>query len=117
MKTFKFYSEVTELGKKWYVDLPEFPGSKDELEMVLGADTMLDLLSEDKTIVEVTISLQSFDGCDSLSFKRETTEFQNGAMYNLDSLNGCPFELEVWLCDVMLYVFNEFPVKIYLKKL
>jgi len=113
----RFYNEITEVGKKWYVDLPEFPGSKDELEMVMGADTMLDILSGDETSVDISISLQPFDGCDSLTFKRETPEFQNGALYNLDSLNGCPFELEIWLCDVMLFVFDEFPRKIYIKKI
>ena len=38
-------SFVKEESNKWYVVLPEWEGDKEELEMVLGADELLDRLS------------------------------------------------------------------------
>ena len=37
-----FYKEET---NRWYVDLPCWSGLKEDLEMVEGADLMLDILS------------------------------------------------------------------------
>ena len=45
VKHIRFYQDP---DTRWYVDLPEFPGTKAELEMVLGADTMLEFLGIDQ---------------------------------------------------------------------
>ncbi len=37
MKKFKFNKEAQ---NRWYIELPEWTGSKSELEMVFGADTL-----------------------------------------------------------------------------
>jgi len=37
-----FYKETT---GEWYIDLPDYPGPKEDLQMVLGADKMLDPIS------------------------------------------------------------------------
>jgi hypothetical protein len=50
METYKFIKE----GREWYIDLPEYlasGGSKGDLQMVEGADTMLDIISEGATEV------------------------------------------------------------------
>ena len=52
---FKFYREDT----RWYVDLPEFirnGGSKADLEMVLGADELLEELSKGRDTIHLSIS-------------------------------------------------------------
>ena len=41
MREFKFYKDPEH---RWYVDLPEWEGEKDNLEMVLGADSFLEIL-------------------------------------------------------------------------
>jgi hypothetical protein len=44
VQTYRFIKEGTE----WYIDLPEYienGGSKGDLQMVEGADTMLDIIS------------------------------------------------------------------------
>ncbi len=41
MKRLRFYKEE---DHRWYVDLHEWNGSKEELEMVMGADIMLDYM-------------------------------------------------------------------------
>jgi len=65
-RTFKFYK--TEVGR-WYVDLPEWEGSVDELEMVAGADLFLELLSQGEETVFLTLSTVPFEGSEILEMK------------------------------------------------
>lgn len=47
MKEYKFIKE----GRDWFIDLPEYiegGGSKGDLQMVEGADKMLDMMAEEK---------------------------------------------------------------------
>ena len=68
MRTFKFYKETT---NRWYVDLPEWEGVKEELEMVSGADTFLEILSQGEETVHVVLSTVPFEGCEVLELLRE----------------------------------------------
>ena len=106
MKRFKFYKEEN----RWFIDLPEWSGEKDDLEMVMGADTMLDILAQSDDTVFLTMSLESFDNYEFLLNLKEYA--YDGATYDLISEN---FNFEVWLCHVTKFVFNEFPQKIYIK--
>jgi len=117
MRTFKFYK--TEVGR-WYVDLPEWEGSVDELEMVAGADLFLDILSENEQTVNVILSTVPFEGCDTLEFQvlgnLESWEMGSGAWYKLLGYKGIDYELSMWLCDVTKFVFDKFPENIYFCK-
>jgi len=111
---YKFYKEE---DNRWYIDLPEWTGSKADLEMVGGADTMLDYMAEGEFSVTLSISETEIDGYDLLSFVRETIEWENGAFYFLKAYNGIELNLEVWLCDVTRFVFNgNFPKELYICK-
>ena len=62
MKQYRF---VRESGG-WYIDLPEYleqGGSKGDLAMVAGADTMLDIIAGTGDEVILQISTQPFRGC------------------------------------------------------
>lgn len=111
MKSLKFYKEN---DGRWYVDLPEWTGSKADLEMVCGADILLDKLSNQGIEVVCQISEIPVENFDLLEFVREAYERQNGAFYQLTSILGQNLNLEVWLCDVTRFVFGYFPRKIYL---
>jgi hypothetical protein len=105
-RKFRFYQD----DNKWYVDLPEWTGEKDELEMVLGADTMLDILSKSDQGVYVTFSTEPFENYDyELTLHKE--EYDGGTYI----LTGNYLLFEVWLCHVTKFVFGEFPNKIYIK--
>lgn len=107
MKILNFYKE---LDNRWYIYLPEWKGHKDDLEMVMGADTMLDIISQGEDIVTLLISKKPFDSYNYLLTLRE--ELYEGGMYELSSIN---FNFEVWLCHVTKFIFGEFPNKIYFK--
>lgn len=111
MKKFRFYKESTQ---RWYVDLPEWTGSQADLEMVCGADTMLEYMAEGNDEVNLYLSVDPFENSDTLEYVRNATELENGAFYIMPMYKGIQLNLEVWLCDVTLWVFNEFPKTIYL---
>lgn len=115
MRNFKFYKDQ----EGWFVDLPEWKGEKWELEMVSGADTFLDILSQGEDEVYVTLSDTKFDGCEVLEMthlgRLEGPEYGSGAWYIMEEYAGLRFGLSMWLCDVTKFVFGDFPLKIYFK--
>lgn len=113
MKELKFCKETS---GRWYVDLPEWTGSKSDLEMVCGADTMLDYISEGEFELILFVSEKEFDGSNKLKFIRMADEVENGAFYEIDEYNGLEFKLEMWLCDVLKYVFEGFPEALYFRR-
>jgi len=102
----RFYKEKY---NRWYVDLPEWKGSKEDLEMVMGADVMLDFISNFKKDIKLDISTYN----DNYKYKLVLIEKleTGGANYHFiyDDLNFI-----VWLCDVTLFVFKSFPQTIYI---
>lgn len=115
MRNFKFYRD--EFG--WFVDLPEWEGTKSDLQMVMGADTFLDILAQSENEVHVILSTTPFDYCETLEFlhigRLEGPEFGEGAWYSMRNYMGLDFNLKMWLCDVTKFVFGDFPKIIYFK--
>lgn len=115
MRSYKFYKD--EDG--WFVDLPEWEGEKWELQMVMGSDTFLDILSQGEDVVYVTMSTEYFEGADVLQFtqlgKLEGPELGEGAWYFLNEYRGMSYTLEMWLCHVTTFVFGDYPNKIYFR--
>lgn len=101
MRTFKFYKE----NNRWYIDLPEWEGQKSELEMVVGADEFLDIVSENSEEVFINISTKFFLGSNKLQLIN--VDPVEGAWYESDSFH------KMWLCNVTKFVFDEFPENIY----
>ena len=110
MKTLRFYKDP---DIRWYVDLPEWTGTKAELEMVAGADTMLEYMAEGSDEVTLSISEEPFEGGDSLVFKELAIELGNGAYYYFENYRGITINLDIWLCDVVKFVFGDFPKILY----
>ena len=109
----KFYKES---DNKWYVDLPKWEGPKAALEMVMGADTMLDILSQGEGEVTLYMVTEPQAGYETLIYLHETPELGEGAYYHMKSYMGLEFNLDIWLCDVTKFVFGEFPKIIYFSK-
>lgn len=112
MDKYRFYKE----GNNWYVDLPSWEGAKSDLLMIGGADTMLDILSDNGTEINTIISEQPFEGAEELKFVKPAEDIGEGAYYNLATYQGKDLNLSVFLCDVTLFVFGKFPELIYIKK-
>jgi hypothetical protein len=98
-----------ETNGEWYVVLPEWEGEHSDLEMVLGADTMCDIIAQGEWEIEIGLSTDKQD-----HFKFELTfreEEGGGGWYTLKG--DFEFQFEVWLCYVTTFVFGELPQKIY----
>lgn len=108
-----FYQEP---NNRWYVELPEWEGSKDELEMVLGADDMLNFMSEGEGKVRIIFSTTPQINFDTLELKNETPDV-GGGYYHMSTYNGININQDMWLCDVTKFVFGgTLPQTIYLKR-
>ncbi len=112
-KIFRFYKEPS---NRWYIDLPEWPGDKIDLEMVEGADDMLDYVSEGGDNVNLLLSIDEIEGGSKLKLIREATEYGNGSFYFLKSHMGVDLNKEIWLCDVTKFIFGGFPNEIFFVK-
>lgn len=110
-----FYKEST----GWYIDLPEFiaqGGSKGDLQMVEGADTMLDLMAGEDTIVTLVIDEEFFEGADRLELTEKCDPYIGGGYYLLRNWENRPVMKTMWLCAVTEYVFGYLPEQIFIKR-
>jgi hypothetical protein len=106
----KFYRENT---GRWYVDLPEWEGSKEDLEMVLGADDLMNLLAQGDDVIYAQIGDEKFPGSVQMVMFEMGSIDMGGAWYLVPSISGIDFNLRLWLCDVTKFVFGYFPENIW----
>jgi len=120
--TKKFYKDKD----GWFIDLPEYIeagiGTKANLAMVCGADTMLDKLSNNGK--EITIQFEDYKfkghtdqlvntgiGMDKEALNAvEHPEVEYGGYYHAKKLNH-----NLWLCPVVEFIWGHYPEIIYIK--
>ena len=114
---YKFYKSSK---GTWWIDLPLYPFNKDNLQMVAGADDLLDILSDGGGEVYLKLSTKPLWLYDEKLTKIEQKGFFNGAIYETEKtpLFNEYFEDydRVWICPVTLWVFLRYPKEIYIKK-
>jgi hypothetical protein len=116
MKIHRFYKE--DYGG-WYIDLPEYleqGGSKADLAMVAGADTMLDIVANGDTTVTISMDTVPFEGADELLLTRVCEPSIGGGYYLMPFFEGQKVDHEMWLCAVTEFVFQDLPKRIYVKR-
>ncbi|MDE6755070.1 MAG: hypothetical protein K2J82_10735 [Muribaculaceae bacterium] len=95
---------------RWYVVFPEWEGDQDDLEMVEGADKMLDALTEDGLYSSLDVDLEEPADGEYFILEMEAHD-PDGAFYNIVN---CPkFEGIIWLCNVTHEFFGDHPDRIY----
>lgn len=103
---------------KWYADIPNH--TLEENEMVMGADVVLDVLSNGKEVVFIVVT-DEYPGWNTplVFYRREHDE--EGAFYDVDGVLLANFlnilgitKPEIWICNVTHDIFGEHPEKIYL---
>lgn len=105
MKTLKFKKE----SGIWYIVLKYWMGSKANLAMVQGADTLLDIMSNGKN--EVTVKVGTSKSTQTPKYTLERANYQGGgALYNLQSEE---YNFTVWLCAVTRFVYGYMPKEFY----
>ena len=105
--TMRFYKEEF----MWYADVVGWPGPKDMLLMVDGADTFLDYLSGKSEEVILDLSLDPKAAYEVLDYIHPHPA-GDGAYYIAD-MNGS--EHKLWLCGVTEFVFGYMPEEVWYK--
>lgn len=108
---------IKEEDNKWFAIIPEWTGSKAELQMVSGADTMLDLINlntwnDNKVTLDLYVDEeinQSLQYKGKLDLIREDFDI-GGGWYKATYINS--IIEQVWLCDVTKFIYGYMPNKI-----
>jgi hypothetical protein len=106
-------------GSEWYIDLPGYVGvlgSKADLQMVSGADTMLDRIAGKNSEVTLQMETYPFAGSDEVSLLRRCDPSVGGGEYILHTFEKKTFNQEMWLCGVTEVVFGYLPDSIFIKR-
>lgn len=101
------------LAGRWFAHFPDYPKLPDDLEMVMGADTMCEMIDVNNTgFITIHVSDEPFE--DLITTREYVLNFiettgDEGAYYKLRNFN-----LDVWLCNVTKYALGYFPQNIYI---
>ena len=106
----RFYKTTED---RWYIDLPEWQGSIADLEMVEGADTMLDKVSDNTDECYLDMSDEPFEGADEIKLVEDLTYSIGGGDYIMPIYKGEVIDHKMWLCSVTVEVFRKLPAIIY----
>ncbi len=98
---------------RWFVVLPDYDGDQEDLEMVDGADKLLEHLITDGMYVNVDVTLEGNEICPIMLELVAHDEI--GGTYHTDNLRN--FKEDIWLCNVVHYLFGEHPERIYFRLL
>jgi len=115
MKAYKFQKT----GRDWYIDLPEFieqGGSIGDLQMVDGADKMLDMMAGNDSSVLLDISKEQFEGADVLVLIEKCDPYIGGGNYLMPQYEGEKIDHKIWLCQVTEFVFGDIPQQIFVRR-
>ena len=99
---------------RWYIVLPEWEYDRSALEMVAGADILLDIIAQGENLVRVTVGQSPFDNFIYELDKVEETPEVGGAIYKVNG--GTIIDMDIWLCDVTRFVYEgELPEKLFMR--
>lgn len=104
---------------RWYIHLPlylEQGWSKQDLEMVEGADKLLNTIASGRNRVSLRLSTEPFEGADVLELMEHCPAPKGGAVYLLETCHGKDVGSYIWICDIALFVFGDMPEHIYFQR-
>lgn len=87
------------IGRSWYADVPGWTGKLEDLEMVMGADTMLDVLSKRGRFIRIQVSSQELP--DSIHLHTNGDVYGGTEYVPVGKVpSGISMIGTVWLCQV-----------------
>jgi hypothetical protein len=103
----------------WFIDLPvyiEQGGNPGDLQMVDGADTMLDVMANGNNAVSLTLDTKPFEGADELILTEKCDPLIGGGYYLMKTYRGQEMNRSMWLCQVTEFVFGDLPERIFVRQ-
>lgn len=98
----------------WFVDLHDWDGSHEDLQMIAGADKLLDFAAEGKT--EICVRLLRKNTLEPVKIALGRRQYSHGgAIYDVLDHTGAQYTSaqlpvsEIWICSVTRFVLHVFP--------
>lgn len=108
----KFYKERS---GKWYLELPEWEGVKEDLEVTMGLDFLINSLGKGEESVYFQVGDEKFPGSNSLILVSVESN-PLGGWYVLPSYGGKELNLKVFLGGPIKFIFGQFPETLWFYK-
>jgi hypothetical protein len=109
----------TRIDGQWYIYFDVTLGqslSKQDLELIEGAQKVLNTLSNGEDRLRLHLGLEPFEGAKISELVEHCAAPKGGGIYlykTLEEHNSCLY----WICDLALFVFGDIPERIYIKRL
>jgi len=103
---------------EWYADIPEWGGAIADLQMVEGADELLNWIAaqdNECTLLMADGHIENAEILDLVYVREEN--LGGGGDYLLESFRGEFKNHKLWLCGVTEFVFKQLPERIYFKEI
>ena len=112
-RAIRFYKNS---NNEWYADIPEWGGDPADLQMVEGADKLLDWVAASNNECNLIWADNHMPNAEQLKlvYAREEN-LGGGGDYLLETFNGNHVNHKLWLCYVTEFVFKAIPEFIYFK--
>jgi hypothetical protein len=113
-RAFTFYKND---NLEWFLDLPDWKGDKQDLQMVEGADEWLNMLSMNASKITLFMSDENFKDASILTLLHvREKNLGGGGNYYLETYQDKKVSIKLWLCHVTEFVFGSIPQRIYFLK-
>ena len=109
----RFYKNAKQ---EWYADIEEWGGDMADLQMVEGADDLLNWIAGDSDSCKLLMADDYMKDAEILElvYVREEN-LGGGGDYLLETFKEKVVNHKLWLCNVTEFVFKQLPEKIYFK--
>jgi len=108
----KFYKEKS---GKWYLDLPESEMRKEDLEINMGLDFLLNAICKGEDVVYFQVGDEKFPGSNALFFVSSQSD-PVGGWYILPSYGEKEINLKLFLGEGIKSIFGSLPETIWFYK-
>ncbi|TBO44836.1 DUF6717 family protein [Pedobacter kyonggii] len=114
-RAIRFYKNAKH---EWYADIPEWGGDIADLQMVEGADELLNWIAiagDECKLLMADAPIKNAEILD-LVYAREEN-LGGGGDYLLEKFRGEFKNHKLWLCHVTEFVFKQLPERIYFREI
>jgi hypothetical protein len=114
-RAIRFYKNAKH---EWYADIPEWGGDIADLQMVEGADELLNWIAvagDECKLLMADRHIKNAEILDLVYVREEN--LGGGGDYLLEKFRGEFKNHKLWLCHVTEFVFKQLPERIYFKEI
>ncbi|WP_293307981.1 DUF6717 family protein [Pedobacter sp. UBA5917] len=114
-RVIRFYKNAKH---EWFADLPEWGGAISDLQMVEGADDLLNWVAGAENECRLLMADERVENAELLRlvYIREEN-LGGGGDYLLENFRDRLINHKLWLCNVTEFVFKQLPKQIYFREI